>query len=70
MYVQKIEQEKVAKERGETKDNRSFIAKYVIILHRLFFFLNQLKLTVAGFPPLTVDVHTAASPRFYDVWSQ
>lgn len=29
MYVQKIEQEKVAKERGETKDNRSFIAKYV-----------------------------------------
>nr|CAG4649856.1 EOG090X0JXR [Scapholeberis mucronata]SVE94016.1 EOG090X0JXR [Scapholeberis mucronata] len=28
MYVQKIEQEKVAKERGETKDNRSFIAKY------------------------------------------
>jgi hypothetical protein len=30
MYVQKIEQEKVAKERGETKDNRSFLAKYVI----------------------------------------
>nr|SVE80522.1 EOG090X0JXR [Daphnia magna]SVE83447.1 EOG090X0JXR [Daphnia magna] len=28
MYVQKVEQEKVAKERGETKDNRSFIAKY------------------------------------------
>lgn len=32
MYVQKIEQEKVAKERGETKDNRSFIAKYVSCL--------------------------------------
>ena len=31
MYVQKIEQEKVAKERGETKDNRSFLAKYVIL---------------------------------------
>ena len=29
MYVQKMEQEKIAKERGETKDNRSFIAKYV-----------------------------------------
>nr|CAG4635209.1 EOG090X0JXR [Alona affinis] len=28
MYVQKQEQEKIAKERGETKDNRSFIAKY------------------------------------------
>ncbi|XP_046639262.1 ER membrane protein complex subunit 10-like [Daphnia pulicaria] len=28
MFVQKVEQEKVAKERGETKDNRSFIAKY------------------------------------------
>nr|CAG4643644.1 EOG090X0JXR [Ilyocryptus agilis] len=28
MYVQKMEQEKIAKERGETKDNRSFIAKY------------------------------------------
>nr|CAG4648412.1 EOG090X0JXR [Moina brachiata]SVE93394.1 EOG090X0JXR [Moina brachiata] len=28
MYVQKLEQEKVAKERGETKDNRSFFAKY------------------------------------------
>jgi len=28
MYVQKMEQEKVAKERGETKDNRSFFAKY------------------------------------------
>ena len=29
MYVQKMEQEKVAKDRGETKDNRSFLAKYV-----------------------------------------
>merc|ERR1712071_639247 len=28
MYVQKMEQEKVAKARGETKDNRSFLAKY------------------------------------------
>nr|CAG4646729.1 EOG090X0JXR [Macrothrix elegans] len=28
MYIQKLEQEKLAKERGETKDNRSFIAKY------------------------------------------
>ena len=28
-FVQKIEEEKLAKERGETKDNRSFFAKYV-----------------------------------------
>jgi len=27
-YIQRIEQEKIQKERGETKDNRSFIAKY------------------------------------------
>lgn len=29
-FVQKIEEEKLAKERGETKDNRSFFAKYVL----------------------------------------
>lgn len=28
-FVQKIEREREAKERGETKDNRSFFAKYV-----------------------------------------
>nr|CAG4641374.1 EOG090X0JXR [Eulimnadia texana] len=28
LYVQRMEQEKLAKERGETKDNRSFFAKY------------------------------------------
>ncbi|KAF4526160.1 hypothetical protein B566_EDAN008196 [Ephemera danica] len=27
-YIQKIEQEKMARDRGETKDNRSFFAKY------------------------------------------
>jgi len=27
-FIQKMEQEKMAKQRGETKDNRSFIAKY------------------------------------------
>jgi hypothetical protein len=27
-FIQKIEQDKLAKQRGETKDNRSFIAKY------------------------------------------
>nr|CAG4638870.1 EOG090X0JXR [Cyclestheria hislopi] len=32
MYVQRMEQEKVAKERGETKDNRSFFAKYWIYI--------------------------------------
>lgn len=28
-YIQKIEREKEAQERGEVKDNRSFLAKYV-----------------------------------------
>lgn len=28
-FIQKIEREKEAKEKGETKDNRSFLAKYV-----------------------------------------
>ena len=28
-FIQRIEQEKLAKERGETKDNRSFFAKWV-----------------------------------------
>lgn len=28
-YIQKLEREREAKERGETKDNRSFLAKYV-----------------------------------------
>ena len=27
-FIQRMEQEKLAKERGETKDNRSFFAKY------------------------------------------
>ena len=27
-YIEKMEQEKLAKQRGETKDNRSFFAKY------------------------------------------
>ncbi len=33
VFIQKVEQEKMAKERGETKDNRSFIAKYVTSPH-------------------------------------
>lgn len=28
-YIQKLEREKEAREKGETKDNRSFFAKYV-----------------------------------------
>lgn len=28
-YIQKLEKEREAKERGETKDNRSFLGKYV-----------------------------------------
>ena len=27
-FIQKMEQDKLAKQRGETKDNRSFLAKY------------------------------------------
>ena len=34
-FVQKIEEEKLAKERGETKDNRSFFAKYVWAIFNL-----------------------------------
>lgn len=30
-YIQKLEREREARERGETKDNRSFLAKYVRI---------------------------------------
>lgn len=30
-YILKVENEKAARERGETKDNRSFLAKYVSI---------------------------------------
>lgn len=32
-YIQKLEREREARERGETKDNRSFLAKYVRILN-------------------------------------
>ena len=28
-YIQKIEEEKAAKQKGDTQDNRSFFAKYV-----------------------------------------
>lgn len=28
-YIQKLERERDAKEKGEVKDNRSFLAKYV-----------------------------------------
>jgi hypothetical protein len=31
-YIQKLEKEREARERGETKDNRSFLAKYVSYL--------------------------------------
>lgn len=31
-YIYKVEKEKEARERGETKDNRSFLAKYVRII--------------------------------------
>lgn len=31
-YVQKLERERLAKERGEGKDNRSFLEKYVRLL--------------------------------------
>lgn len=31
-YIQKLEKEREAKERGESKDNRSFLGKYVSVL--------------------------------------
>lgn len=36
-YIQKLEREKEARDRGETKDNRSFLAKYVSLWFRKFF---------------------------------
>jgi len=38
-FIQKMEQEKLAKERGETKDNRSFLAKYWMYIVPVFLFL-------------------------------
>lgn len=64
MYVQKVEQEKVAKERGETKDNRSFIAKYVSNLNSFLLFIKKNHSFI-----IAVDVHFASSPRLYDVGS-
>lgn len=32
-YIQKLEREREAREKGELKDNRSFLAKYVSISH-------------------------------------
>lgn len=65
MYVQKLEQEKLAKERGEVKDNRSFIAKYVSDIHfhpfGLYLFTNPIL--------FIVDVHPASCTRFHDVRS-
>lgn len=40
-YIQKLEKEREAKEKGEVKDNRSFLAKYVsnnITFHELLMF--------------------------------
>ncbi|KAL6441661.1 hypothetical protein ACFW04_003645 [Cataglyphis niger] len=40
MYIQKLEREREARERGETKDNRSFLAKYwMYIVPALIFLL-------------------------------
>ncbi|GLG98491.1 Putative hematopoietic signal peptide-containing membrane protein [Gryllus bimaculatus] len=38
-YIQKLEREKEARERGETKDNRSFLAKYWMYIVPLVIFL-------------------------------
>ncbi|XP_057672680.1 ER membrane protein complex subunit 10 isoform X2 [Diorhabda carinulata] len=38
-YVQKLEREKEAKEKGETKDNRSFLAKYWMYIVPLLIFM-------------------------------
>lgn len=40
-YIQKLEREREARERGDAKDNRSFLARYVSYLFRIIiiFFL-------------------------------
>lgn len=40
-YIQKLEREREARERGETKDNRSFFAKYASV-----FLMTILKLGI------------------------
>lgn len=35
-YIHKLEKEREARERGETKDNRSFLAKYVSNFYNFF----------------------------------
>lgn len=37
-YIQKLEREREARERGETKDNRSFLAKYVSAFLPIYLF--------------------------------
>ncbi|KAF5294631.1 hypothetical protein FQA39_LY02763 [Lamprigera yunnana] len=39
-YIQKLEREREAKERGDVKDNRSFLAKYVSILYFITFCMS------------------------------
>jgi hypothetical protein len=50
-YIQKIEKEREAKERGEVKDNRSILAKYVSCLQQI---RKCVLMTV-----ISVDVHCA-----------
>ena len=54
LHVQKLEQEKTAKDRGETKDNRSFLAKYVSD-NQLTFWHSSILNNSQWYP--TVDVH-------------
>jgi len=44
-YIQKLEREREAREKGETKDNRSFLAKYVRILNFMTISLISTTLT-------------------------
>jgi len=45
-YIQKLEKEREARERGETKDNRSFLAKYVSYVENFLWRLLNVALYV------------------------
>jgi hypothetical protein len=45
-YIQKLEKEREARERGETKDNRSFLAKYVSYLENFLWRLLNIAMYI------------------------
>lgn len=58
MYIQKLEREREAREKGETKDNRSFLAKYVSMFPSKEIYVLQILHTMCiSFIFIAVDVY-------------